>query len=288
MTREIGFSTTPIVIGSLIPNRSAVVKVLEICIQSNWSTAARDWTILLTCHGSNLFSGKRNRKLKNALRAATVHHLKFIAKETDTAMARVDDYQQARDLAAQELAQRQLTDIATCSGWTAIDDNRLHAQFLGREYTIAYPTFEFEDCKDPTAQVQLQEQVLILHYLLGCRPAVTGRWIAYREIPGAGFYFGAFVKRAIDPLKKAFGANVAGLAKASGILGATAMASSGTAFQLTPLPYVPLQWIVWEGDDEFPAEANILFDATIGNYLSPEDVAWLSGMVVYRLMGLAR
>jgi hypothetical protein len=54
------------------------------------------------------------------------------------------------------------------------------------------------------------------------------------------------------------------------------------------LPAVPLQLILWEGDDEFPAEANILFDKTIGRILSPEDIAWLAGMVVYRLMALAR
>jgi hypothetical protein len=46
--------------------------------------------------------------------------------------------------------------------------------------------------------------------------------------------------------------------------------------------------ILWIGDDEFPPEANILFDQTIGDFLSPEDVAWLAGMVVYRLIALSR
>lgn len=203
-------------------------------------------------------------------------------------MARVDDYQQARDLAALELARRPLADIAERSGWPAIDENRLQAAFLGRPYTIDYPSFEFADRGDPASQIPLQEQVLILHYLQGCRPFLTGRWIAYREIPGAGFYYGAFVKRAIDPLKKVFGANVAALHKAAAELGGSAMESSGAVFRFDPLPYAPLQLIVWEGDEEFPAEANILFDASVGEYLSPEDAAWLAGMVVYRLMGAAR
>ncbi len=85
-----------------------------------------------------------------------------------------------------------------------------------------------------------------------------------------------------------FGSNVDGLRKAVDRLGGTAIESSGAVFGVTPLPYAPMQLIVWEGDEEFPAEANILFDATVGDYLSPEDVAWLAGMVVYRLMGLAR
>jgi len=59
-------------------------------------------------------------------------------------------------------------------------------------------------------------------------------------------------------------------------------------FEFKVFPKVPLQLILWEGDDEFPPEASILFDETIGEILSPEDVAWLSGMLVYRLIALSR
>jgi hypothetical protein len=45
--------------------------------------------------------------------------------------------------------------------------------------------------------------------------------------------------------------------------------------------------ILWAGDDEFPAEANIVFDENIAEILSPEDIAWLAGMVVYRLISLS-
>ncbi|MBW2011870.1 MAG: DUF3786 domain-containing protein, partial [Deltaproteobacteria bacterium] len=53
-------------------------------------------------------------------------------------------------------------------------------------------------------------------------------------------------------------------------------------------PKVPLQLILWAGDDEFAPEANILFDDTVSKILSPEDAAWLAGMIVYRLMALSR
>ena len=203
-------------------------------------------------------------------------------------MARIDDYRQARDLAAQDLAQRPLADIAQKSGCSLISDAQLGVDFLGRQYALDYPTFAFQDRNSSATEVPLQEQVLILHYLRGCRPELTGRWIAYREIPGAGFYFSAFVKRAIDPLKKTFGNNVAALSAAVRQLGGGPVEGSGAIFRVDPLPFAPMQLIIWEGDDEFPAEGNILFDASAGDYLSPEDVAWLAGMVVYRLMSLAR
>jgi hypothetical protein len=46
--------------------------------------------------------------------------------------------------------------------------------------------------------------------------------------------------------------------------------------------------IIWKGDEEFPPEGNILFDRNILKMLSAEDIAWLSGMIVYPLMGMAK
>lgn len=203
-------------------------------------------------------------------------------------MARIDDYHQARDLAAKALAAEHIDHIAGRSGFKTESATLIVVPFLDRTYGLTFPRFEFEDRDNPGAQVPLQEQVLILHYLQGCRPRLDGRWVAYREIPGAGFYFGAFVKRAIDPLKKVFGQNVEALRQAAAKLDAVPMSTGSAGFRLDVLPYAPLQMIVWEGDDEFPAEANILFDASVGDYLSPEDAAWLASLTVYRLMALAR
>lgn len=203
-------------------------------------------------------------------------------------MARVDDYQQARDLAAGELAVQSLDEIAGRSGLPTEHGDGLQVPFLGKRYYIAFPEFAFSDVDHPHIPIPLQEQVLILHYLQGCRPVLKNQWIAYREIPGAGFYFGPFVKRAVDPLKKVFGQNAAGFTSAADRLGALPLETGNAAYCFYPLPYAPVQLILWEGDDEFPAEANILFDATVGDYLSPEDAAWLASLVVYRLISLSR
>jgi hypothetical protein len=178
--------------------------------------------------------------------------------------------------------------IASRAGFKAERADRLTIPFLDRNYHVSHPTFEFKDAQAPEAEVPLQEQVLILHYLKNCQPLLCGIWIAYREIQGAGFYWNAFVKRAIDPLRKVFGKNVQAFRLAAAKLQATEVSGIAAGFRFNVLPYAPVQMILWEGDDEFPAEANILFDATVGDYLSPEDAAWLASLTVYRLMALAR
>ena len=204
-------------------------------------------------------------------------------------MPRIDDYINAKKFAVEKLFQEPFEAILKRTGFESPDVNTFRVPFLDRTYLVSYPQFEFKEKTESTKEIPLQEQVLILHYMMAPEiPSLTGDWISYREIPGASFYFGAFVKRAVEPLKKVFGQNTDGFSLASDQLCAKKIENGDAGFEFRVLPAVPLQLILWTGDDEFPAEANILFDKTIGQILSPEDVAWLAGMVVYRLMALAR
>ena len=204
-------------------------------------------------------------------------------------MPRIDDYINARKLAVEELSQIPFESILERSGFESPSANIFQIPFLDRIYVVNYPHFDFYDQSSNEKEIPLQEQVLILHYLKApAMPAQTNQWIAYREIPGASFYFGPFVKRAVEPLKKVFGNNLDEFARAAQKLNPQEINNGDAGFEFRVLPAVPLQLILWAGDDEFPAEANILFDENIGQILSPEDVAWLAGMVVYRLMALAK
>ncbi|MFO7667703.1 MAG: DUF3786 domain-containing protein [Desulfobacterales bacterium] len=204
-------------------------------------------------------------------------------------MARVDDYINAKKIAVKELSIEPLDEIAGRSGYRLIEKNKLKIPFLNRSFIVAWPGFEFEDESSEKKDVPLQEQVLILHYLAAKgKKKSSGRWISFREIPGAAFYYAAFVKRAVDPFKKTFGKEAGLFAKAAKSLNGKAIDAGNAGFEFSIFPHVSLQVILWEGDEEFSPEANILFYDTIGDILSPEDVAWLAGMLVYRLMALAR
>jgi len=201
-------------------------------------------------------------------------------------MARMDDYLNAREMAVDTLAAQPFEAIKGRSGLESAAQNELRIPFLNRIYRVRYPDFEFVDETTPEQEIPVQEQVLILHYLTGGSTAVTKEFIAYREIEGAAFYFSSFVKRAIDPLKKVFGRDAGSLGKPAAILGGTPITAGDAGFEFQVLPHAPIQLILWEGDEEFDPEANILFRENIADFFSPEDVAWYAGMLVYRLISL--
>jgi hypothetical protein len=75
---------------------------------------------------------------------------------------------------------------------------------------------------------------------------------------------------------------------ATEMYGAVPFTQGDVSVVVTALPLVPVALILWKGDEEFPAEGNILFDRSIIGILSAEDIAWLSGMVVYPMLGKAK
>ena len=98
----------------------------------------------------------------------------------------------------------------------------------------------------------------------------------------------AFIKRAKTPLIQTFGFKGAKMVEiASVAYDASKLDLGDYSVKVQSLPFVPVALLIWEGDDEFPPDGNLLFDKTIQNILSAEDIATLAGMVVYPMIGMA-
>jgi hypothetical protein len=211
-------------------------------------------------------------------------------------MPRIDDYRQALDLGRQALKDRDPNLVAGRAGASVEQDPggeaALGLKMLNRDMRISWPEMVFSD-QGSGAEPPIQEQILVLHYLAGAwssggRPA-TGSWIAYQEVPDGRFYQDAFAKRAKIPLVRSFGHCPELLLELAGSLyGARPLDQGDLSVVVQALPLVPVALILWRGDEEFPPDGNLLFDRSVTHILSAEDIAWLAGMIVYPLMGLAR
>ncbi len=208
-------------------------------------------------------------------------------------MPRIDDYKQALDLAKKELSQRDPDLIADLAGALIHTDPQgkkmMVMNFLNKEITIMWPDLVLS-FKDSNEELPIQNQILLLHYLDGVRTGsqLKGEWIAFQDVPDGRFYLDAFLKRAKDPLVKTFGHNPELMVEmATEALGAEPYEYGDFSVVVKAFPLVPVALIIWRGDEEFPPEGNILFDRSISDILSAEDIAWLAGMIVYPLIGMA-
>jgi hypothetical protein len=125
--------------------------------------------------------------------------------------------------------------------------------------------------------------VLLLHYLrkkLAGLPQLTGSWISFKELEGGELYYPAFRKRSIDIVVKKYSADVTGIFSVLGKFPAAKKIAQGDAAILVEaFEGVPLQVIMWGADEEFAADATILFDRNISGIFSTEDIAVLAGFV---------
>jgi hypothetical protein len=65
-------------------------------------------------------------------------------------------------------------------------------------------------------------------------------------------------------------------------------AAGDVAVSIQAFPKVRFLLQLWEGDDEFAADGNVLMRPGISAYLSTEDIALAAGLPIYKMMALAR
>ncbi len=124
---------------------------------------------------------------------------------------------------------------------------------------------------------------LLRHYSLANPMSQTGTLVKYKDIPGGYAYEGAFTKRAIEPIAEVFGEKPKELLEAANLLGGNNLTFGDASFEIPSLKGIPLTYILW-GKEEFPAFANILYDASANDYLPTEDLAVLGELCTLRLI----
>lgn len=118
-------------------------------------------------------------------------------------------------------------------------------------------------------------------------PRNSGKWVPFREVKRAGGYADAFRRTILEPLAKAFDGKLEKLLEAGEKLGFERITYSDAGFQAMAFSCMPVQFLFWDGDDEFPAQVNILFDAEITDYIHEETVVLVAADGTKRLIEAA-
>jgi hypothetical protein len=164
---------------------------------------------------------------------------------------------------------------------------RFVVPFFGTTYAVSWPAGEVRRVNDGT-EADVASRILLLHYLLTADgTAVADRWIAFRNLPGGLGYDAAFQGRANLRLARTFGAERAAFEAAARALKGEPLTFGDTSFLFRMLPRLWLAVVLYLADDEFPANANVLFDASASHYLPTEDLAVLGGLLAGRLIRAA-
>ena len=206
-------------------------------------------------------------------------------------MARIDDHNLALDIAKKELSTRNPLHLCRLSGALCIEEGGstiIRLRFLNRTITISWPDLLFY--QDSNEEIPVKEKILILHYLNGSkRGDLTGELIAYQDMPSARFYLDAFNRRVKYPMIDTFGDQPDQLPLLTKeLFGADASSVGDISVVIEAFPKIPVTLVIWKGDEEFSSDGTILFDSSIKDILSAEDISELTSRIVYRLIATAK
>jgi hypothetical protein len=157
-------------------------------------------------------------------------------------------------------------------------------KYLNQSYIVSLPEINIKK-QGSEEPVELRDKILILHYLTQAKGTpLSNKIISYQELKEGASYYPTFIKRAVKPLINYFGSDPDKLFDVSSEMGGTKADYGDASVTISAFSRVPIILGVWRGADDFPPNANILFDSTILDYLSAEDVNVLCQTIAWKLV----
>jgi hypothetical protein len=200
--------------------------------------------------------------------------------------------QLAYSLAREKLSGMDIKQQCLRSGAQYVHPDGITIEYLNQSYVIAIPDVEISlgdspghsDGQESRDNIDLRDRILMLHYLIAAKgtPA-TGKLIGFRQLPGGIFEHTGFSREVLAPLLERFGKEPERLVEAAANMGGSSAAYGDLAVSIKAFPNVPVVIVLWRGDDEFAPNASMLFDSTVTDYLSTEDLSVLCARIVEKL-----
>ena len=151
------------------------------------------------------------------------------------------------------------------------DGGAFQVTLLGRSFFITYPGSEFS-AKDGGALPPLPTRTFLLRYLLESKQvAFGGAWKTFREMPWGEMYIKPYTGRVLTRAAFTFGTRVAAFKAAAEKMGAVPLKHGDAGYQFDLIGPYRMQIMVWEGDDEFPPNAQVLYSDNFAEGFAAED-----------------
>ena len=151
------------------------------------------------------------------------------------------------------------------------ENGEFTVKLLGKEYAIAHPDYAIR-ALDGGKLPPLPVQTFLLRYLLECKDvAWKGEWKTFREMPWGEMYITPYTGRVLTRAAFTFGFRTAAMKAAAEKLGAEPVKHGDAGFRFELVDGYHMQILVWEGDDEFPPNAQVLYSDNFAEGFAAED-----------------
>ena len=165
-----------------------------------------------------------------------------------------------------------------------IQGDYLTLTLFGRKFGIHSQTGYIVTLADlQPAEVVSQLNIYTLFGFVSPQAHFRDKWVPFRELSGASPFAPAFEKNVLVPFALTFSGQPDKLARACERLGGVNLAHADVGYRINSFDCLPIKFLFWDGDDEFPAQGNLLFDASATDFIHVESTVSLAIEGIQRL-----
>ena len=151
------------------------------------------------------------------------------------------------------------------------DGKEFYVNLMGKTYAISHPVYAIRGL-DGGALPPLSVQTFLLRYLLESKSTPWGgTWKTFREMPWGEMYIKPYTGRVLTRAAFTFGTRLAAFKAACEKMGAMPLPHGDAGYQFELVDGFFVQILVWEGDDEFPPNAQVIYSDNFADGFAAED-----------------
>ena len=162
------------------------------------------------------------------------------------------------------------------------DEEFLYIIYFSKRFRIDRKTgFITEDGKSPGFDTVMN--IYNTFYYSAAHPVASGNLVAFRQVKRVYPFEAAYRRTIIFRLQELFAGKTEELRKACEALGGTLLPQGDVGYVLPVFPFLNIAVLFWDKDEEFEAQANMLFDSEITVFMHEENVVCVAADAVYYL-----
>jgi len=138
---------------------------------------------------------------------------------------------------------------------------------------------------DPDRELTEEFQILLIRYLVSeYGGPIDGKNVSEKDFPGGVTFFQGPHALHTPPIAKIYGRDPEAFQTRCRELGATPVPYGDKAMRFLPFPQIPVTYVLWKEDEEFPASASVIFDTSITRWFQLDMIFTLVMVLTARII----
>ena len=164
------------------------------------------------------------------------------------------------------------------------DPQALYITYYSREFRVDRKTGRVS-CASGTEELPFNTIITfynMFHYAQES-PKASGKMVPFRDVKRVYPFEQAYRNTILKGLETSFAGRVPELKKACEKLHGSKLPQGDAGYLLPVFPFLSIAVLFWDQDDEFSAQANMLFDSNITDFMHEENVVGIASDALYYL-----